>query len=619
MRRASLVAGAACFVLCAGAIFTLLLAGRGMANLLADISEQAAPTAELMRVTNQVALKLNTYVRTHAEEDRKLAEQEFTQTVRHFGRLRVEMAGTESADGAAATVRQTFPLLAAWGVAFRQTAESFQRCDRSVRGLAAQSSMLNILYYQLLSDDGRLITGQRPPDHRKRFEAALGSLGEIQNLVLSTSASNDPAYLDKAIAQQATVVTAVAAALAATAPSDLRDFIEDVHSKSKDLRDELISLRDSIIERNRSQATMIESGNKLLRELDSVGQKVMANTKMQAAEANRRLRGTLVGLGIGALVMPALALFWGRNLAGKIGRRLGPISARVLGAAHRTSQSTSQVESDAATLAATVEEQSSAIELLSANSQTVAQTTKETLSNMVRAAVLTRQAADRADAGTDSVRSMNTAMNDIAGSSRRIRETVQAINEIAFQTNLLALNAAIEAARAGEAGRGFAIVAEEVRRLAQRCASAANETAQVVAEAQSTTERGVASAEKVQRDFASITSDVAAIRALVEETKSVSDRQAEEIGSISTALLELRSGTSNLAEQSSRSARFASDLNGCATELNRDSVELSQFLGVPPPATATQDVPGPVSPSASQPPPRASGRKVSPDRFIPAA
>jgi hypothetical protein len=106
---------------------------------------------------------------------------------------------------------------------------------------------------------------------------------------------------------------------------------------------------------------------------------------------------------------------------------------------------------------------------------------------MVRAAVLTGQAADRAEAGTDSVRSMNTAMNDIAGSSRRIRETVQAINEIAFQTNLLALNAAIEAARAGEAGRGFAIVAEEVRRLAQRCASAANETAQVVAEAQSTT------------------------------------------------------------------------------------------------------------------------------------
>jgi methyl-accepting chemotaxis protein len=210
-------------------------------------------------------------------------------------------------------------------------------------------------------------------------------------------------------------------------------------------------------------------------------------------------------------------------------------------------------------------------------------------------------------------------MTLIRDSSRQIGEIIRVISEIASQTNLLALNAAIEAARAGEAGRGFAIVAEEVRRLAQRCASAANETAQVVAEAQSTTERGVASAEKVQRDFASITSDVAAIRALVEETKSVSDRQAEEIGSISNALLELRSGTSNLAEQSSRSARFASDLNGCATELNRDSAELSQFLGVPPPAPATQDLPSPVSPSASPPPSRASGRKVSPDRCITAA
>ncbi|NEU15107.1 hypothetical protein G3T14_24065 [Methylobacterium sp. BTF04] len=78
----------------------------------------------------------------------------------------------------------------------------------------------------------------------------------------------------------------------------------------------------------------------------------------------------------------------------------------------------------------------------------------------------------------------NFALDEVMASSRKIDDITKAIDGIAKQTNLLALNATIEAARAGEAGRGFALVAAEVRELAGRSASSSADIAALVSESQ---------------------------------------------------------------------------------------------------------------------------------------
>jgi methyl-accepting chemotaxis protein len=129
-----------------------------------------------------------------------------------------------------------------------------------------------------------------------------------------------------------------------------------------------------------------------------------------------------------------------------------------------------------------------------------------------------------------------SAMRSIQKAGEKVVHIVRVIDGIAFQTNILSLNAAVEAARAGESGLGFAVVAGEVRSLAQRSADAARETAVLIEESIGAARNGMARVESVSSAFQSLTASARTVTELAETMRGGSEEQVRQVEMITERL-----------------------------------------------------------------------------------
>ncbi len=256
------------------------------------------------------------------------------------------------------------------------------------------------------------------------------------------------------------------------------------------------------------------------------------------------------------------------------------VASTIADGSTQTTAAASQVSASSQSLAEGASEQAASLEETSATLEEMASMAKRNSDCALQANALSRETRQTAEMGSRSMGEMSRAMADIKAASDEIAKIIKGIDEIAFQTNVLALNAAVEAARAGDAGAGFAVVAEEVRRLAQRSAQSARETADKIGDAIEKSDEGGRICGVVAGTLEEIVGKASRMDTLVAEVASASHEQTQGVLQLNTAIAQLDKVTQANASGAEETAAAAEELSAQAYAMQETVVELRQLVGI---------------------------------------
>ncbi|MDQ2082402.1 methyl-accepting chemotaxis protein [Xanthobacteraceae bacterium Astr-EGSB] len=224
----------------------------------------------------------------------------------------------------------------------------------------------------------------------------------------------------------------------------------------------------------------------------------------------------------------------------------------------------------------------SASEEASSNVQSVASATEEMTGSVGEISRQVQESSNIANRAVQQAQKTDTRINELSVAASRIGDVVKLITAIAEQTNLLALNATIEAARAGEAGKGFAVVASEVKALAAQTANATGEISAQIAGMQTATNESVGAIKEIGGTIGHISQIAATIAAAVEEQGAATAEIARNVQEAAKGTAQVASNITNVnrgaAETGSASSQVLSSAQSLASESNHLKVEVRKFL-----------------------------------------
>ena len=218
-------------------------------------------------------------------------------------------------------------------------------------------------------------------------------------------------------------------------------------------------------------------------------------------------------------------------------------------------------------LSARTEQQAASLEQTAASMEQLTATVKQNAENARQASQLALSASETAEKGGNVVAGVVKTMSEIAGSSKKIADITSVIDGIAFQTNILALNAAVEAARAGDHGKGFSVVAGEVRSLAHRSAEAAKNIKSLIEVTSHNVTQGVNVVSEAEKNMHDIVTGSGNVSRLMDEISASTSEQEKGISQITQALSELERVTQS-------NVSMVEELNGSSDVLRNQVIEL---------------------------------------------
>lgn len=255
------------------------------------------------------------------------------------------------------------------------------------------------------------------------------------------------------------------------------------------------------------------------------------------------------------------------NAIVNISERLSSTLNQINQSADLVSDSSELMSSGSQALSFGAADQASSAEELAITINEISLQVKETAANANKAHHITVQTGEQVVNTNQRMQEMISAMHEISDKSGQISRIIKTIEDFAFQTNILALNAAVEAARAGATGKGFTVVADEVRNLANKSSEASKSTSALI--------KDTVLAVKVGTDIANVTADALTtvvhsmneVVSTVEEISSAAEQQANSIAQITQGINEISNVVQRNSATAEESAAASEELSGQAQML----------------------------------------------------
>jgi methyl-accepting chemotaxis protein len=253
-------------------------------------------------------------------------------------------------------------------------------------------------------------------------------------------------------------------------------------------------------------------------------------------------------------------------------------AASLAGASEQMTSTAAQIATSAARTSEQAQAVSVAAEEVSRSVDTVSSGSEEMGASIREISQNAAEAARVASEAVTVTASTSATMNKLGDSSAEIGNVIKTITAIAEQTNLLALNATIEAARAGEAGKGFAVVASEVKDLAQETAKATEDISRRVQAIQSDTSGAVAAIEEIALVIGRISDFQTTIASAVEEQTATTAEMNRSVAEAAGGAGEIAQNITGVAESARMTSQGVAETQQATTELARMSTELNGLV-----------------------------------------